>query len=241
MARNERIKAPEASETGDSPNEPEEVHAGLGTLVVVASLCLVLGFAVGRSTSQPRMVPTRRIASAPPGGGKHAPGAHKGLPPATQHQIDALKRQLADRPESVKDWIRLGNLSFDVNNYAEAISAYERALELDPNNPSVWTDLGVMYRRSKRPLDAIDAFDRAIAIDPKHIHSRFNKGVVYLHDMRDEKRALENWEKLAEIDATAKAPSGASIQQLVDDLRAKLAARSEASEASAESSPEAAE
>ena len=84
---------------------------------------------------------------------------------------------------------------------------------------NVWTDLGVMYRRSGDPKKAIEAFDRAISIDPHHEISRFNKGIVLFHDLKDEKGALDAWESLLAINPDAKSPAGQSVKQLIDHIK----------------------
>ena len=72
-----------------------------------------------------------------------------------------------------------------------------------------------MYRRSGAPEKAIASFDKAIAIDPNHEVSRFNKGIVLLHDLKDTERALQAWESLLEINPLAMAPNGQSVDELI--------------------------
>lgn len=136
-----------------------------------------------------------------------------------QQAIDSLKAQTRKNPDDVQAWIQLGHNYFDANLPNDAIAAYEKALALQPNNADVWTDLGVMYRRSGRPEKAVEAFDRAMAIDPKHEISRFNKGIVLFHDLKDEKGALAAWEALLAINPEASSPSGQSVKDLVAHIK----------------------
>ncbi len=136
-----------------------------------------------------------------------------------QQEIDALKAQTGKNPQDVSAWIALGHQYFDANLPEEAISAYEKALSMDPENANVWTDLGVMYRRSGNLEKALDAFDRAMNIDPTHEISRFNKGIVLFHDLKDEKGALAAWESLLAINPNAKSPSGQTLQEMVDHIK----------------------
>lgn len=143
--------------------------------------------------------------------------------PAEQHgRILALEKQATLNPESVEIWTQLGNLYFDSNNFVKAIRAYQKSLELDPNNANVWTDMGVMYRRSGQPTEAIKAFDRAIEIDPSHETSRFNKGVVLMHDLNDSKNAIRAWEELHKVNPFYRAPSGEPLKQMIADLKSKM-------------------
>ena len=151
-------------------------------------------------------------------------GAQQGAPQAEmdverQQAIDTLKAQAEKNPQDMDAWVQLGHQYFDANLPNEAIGAYEKALAIDPENANVWTDLGVMYRRSDSPEKALDAFDRAIKIDPKHEISRFNKGIVLFHDLKDEKGALAAWESLLAINPDAKSPGGQTVRELVDHIK----------------------
>ena len=148
-----------------------------------------------------------------------APAA--GMDVERQQLIDTLKAKTEQNPQDIDSWIQLGHHYFDADLPDEAIAAYEKALAVEPKNANVWTDLGVMYRRSDNPEKAIDAFDKAIQLDPKHEISRFNKGIVLFHDLKDEKGALAVWESLLAINPNAKSPGGQTVQELVDHIKQK--------------------
>ena len=99
--------------------------------------------------------------------------------------------------------------------------AYNNALELNPGNPDVLTDLGVMYRRKGQPLEAIKAFDKAIKIDPRHEASRFNKGVVLLHDLNDSEGAIRAWEELVEVNPFARANGDELVLKLIEKIKGR--------------------
>lgn len=130
-------------------------------------------------------------------------------------KILALEKEVAAAPNNKDTWMRLGNLYFDTDNFESAIRAYEKYLSLNPNNANVQTDLGVMYRRNGQPKNAVEAFDKAIKIDPKHEVSRFNKGIVLLHDLSDKEGALRAWEELIAVNPAAMTPSGQPLKDLL--------------------------
>ena len=130
-------------------------------------------------------------------------------------RILVLEKEVATNPNNKDTWIRLGNLYFDTNNFESAIRAYEKSLSLNPNNANVQTDLGVMYRRNGQPKKAVEAFDKAIKIDPRHEVSRFNKGIVLLHDLSDKDGALRAWEELIAVNPAAMTPSGQPLKDLL--------------------------
>jgi cytochrome c-type biogenesis protein CcmH/NrfG len=138
------------------------------------------------------------------------------------NMIAALEKEVASNPNNVNAWIELGNNYFDTNQYEDSLRAYRRALELQPNNANVWTDMGVMYRRSGKPQEAIKAFDKAIEADSKHEVSRFNKGIVLLHDLKDEQGAIRAWEDLMKVNPFAMAPNGQSVDQMVTQMKKQV-------------------
>ncbi|MEN8782226.1 MAG: tetratricopeptide repeat protein [Desulfobacterales bacterium] len=176
------------------------------TLIGVAVLCLAVGFLGGVVFSIYKSTGVAPVA----------------VPTATQpdigdraQELDRLTKETAQNPGNGAAWTQLGNLYFDTNIPEKAIWAYQKSLEIDPANPNVWTDLGVMYRRSNQPQEAIKAFDEAIRLDSKHEPSRFNKGIVQLHDLNDPTAGIKTWEDLLVINPLAMAPNGKSVDELV--------------------------
>jgi cytochrome c-type biogenesis protein CcmH/NrfG len=134
-------------------------------------------------------------------------------------EIVELERKTASSPDDVEAWIKLGDLYFDSNNYDKAILAYNQSLKLKPDNADVLTDLGVMYQRSEHPTEAVKCFDKAIAIDPRHEASRFNKGIVLLHDLNDKEGAIKAWEELVKLNPSAKTSSGKLVREMILQLK----------------------
>lgn len=150
-----------------------------------------------------------------------APGSMGGAPAMDaelQKSIDLLKARTGENPEDAGAWIQLGHLYFDAGMVGPSIEAYEKALKIQPQDANVWTDLGVMYRRDGKPEKAVAAFDRAMQIDPDHEISRFNKGIVLFHDLKDEEGALKAWESLLAINPDAQSPGGRPVKELVDHI-----------------------
>jgi len=136
-------------------------------------------------------------------------------------EINDLEKEISLHLENIEALIRLGNLYFDTDQPDKAIMAYNKALELNPGNPDVLTDLGVMYRRKGQPLEAIKVFDKAIKIDPRHEASRFNKGVVLLHDLNDSEGAIRAWEELVEVNPFARANGDELVLKLIEKIKGR--------------------
>lgn len=187
-------------------------------VIAVAIICLIVGFAGGilykKLVTGERKVRKRTVqqpvAQTPPPQGN------------LLKQVLALQKKVTDNPQDADAWANLGHIYFDMNEVENSIRAYRKHLELKPGNADVWTDLGIMYRRSGKPEEAINAFDKAMTIDPGHMHSRFNKGVVYLHDLKNPAETLKAWEGLLKINPAAKTPDGRNLKNLVERLRKQV-------------------
>ncbi len=151
--------------------------------------------------------------------GRPAPSPATAPDAGKASMIAALEKETRSNPGNLEAWVELGNSYFDTNQYEKSIGAYRKALEIEPNNANVWTDMGVMYRRNGNSQEAINAFDKAIEVDPKHEVSRMNKGIVLLHDLQDVDGAVKAWEGLLEINPIAMAPTGRSVDEIVQQLK----------------------
>jgi cytochrome c-type biogenesis protein CcmH/NrfG len=135
---------------------------------------------------------------APPGVPAPAPPARPSIEAASQ--IQTLKEIVKKDPKNLPAWVELGNLYFDTDQPKEAIDAYRQYLTMKPDNPDVRTDMGIMYRKLGEFDRAIEEFKKAALSDPKHINSRYNLGLVLLHDKQDMKAAIKAWEDYLKVD-----------------------------------------
>lgn len=183
------------------------------TAALVGALCLIIGFVAGvvfqayRSGSVTERHPSQRPATAHPAAERAG---------ETGADLEALEAMASVQPKSAEAWMHLGNAYFDAGRHEDAIQAYEHSLKIDPSDANVWTDLGVMYRRAGRPRDAVASFDRAIEADPTHEASRFNKGIVLLHDLQDTAGAVDAWEALLGINPGATAANGRPVGEILE-------------------------
>jgi cytochrome c-type biogenesis protein CcmH/NrfG len=182
------------------------------TALIIAAVCLAAGFLAGMFYSDTfggRKVRKMTVNQSPP-------QARAPVSAAPQTGvISALEENVAKNPQDADAWARLGHGYFDIDDPANAIRAYKKSLELKPDNADVLTDMGVMYRRSGNPQEAIRCFDKAIEIDPKHRQSRYNKGIVLMHDLKNPEAAIRAWEELVSIYPDAKTQEGIPISDMI--------------------------
>lgn len=186
------------------------------TLLVVSAIALIVGFIGGVILTVYKTGTDQHI---------HSTSQNQSIQ-ETQNtanemaaRIFELEKWTSDNPDDVESWTQLGHLYFDTNNYDKAIWAYEKSLALNPSDANVITDMGVMYRRNGRPDEAIKSFDRAIEVDPQHEVSRFNKGIVLMHDLQDIKGAIKAWEELLLLNPFAMSPSGQPLKDMIETMK----------------------
>jgi tetratricopeptide (TPR) repeat protein len=113
-------------------------------------------------------------------------------------EIENYKEILRKDPTNLQALIGVGNLYFDTKQDLLAIESYQKALSLDPSNVNVRTDMAVCYRRAGNPDRAVQELKKAISMNPRHAQSRFNLGVILIHDKNDMEGGVKAWEALLE-------------------------------------------
>jgi cytochrome c-type biogenesis protein CcmH/NrfG len=141
---------------------------------------------------------------------------HPGTVPGDD--LNPLQNMPKEDPGNLKGLIALGNQYFDANEPQKAIDMYGQALRIDPVNADVRTDMAIMYRALKDYDRAVKELREAASYDPKHANSRFNLGIVMLHDKKDYKGAIAAWEDFLRVEPTGERAD--TIRQRLGQLRA---------------------
>ncbi len=178
--------------------------------VIVAVVTFVVGFIIGRATETVKFTPQSRELEVQPVASDSSV--------SDSEWIADLKRQASDASDNADAWTRLGNAYFDIGRPEAAIEAYEKSLALDPENPDVITDMGIMYRHLGKSERAAELFREAAAIDPSHLMSRFNLGVVLLHDLGRPDDAAAAWREVVTLDPDFQSPTGQPVSEMVKAL-----------------------
>ncbi len=181
------------------------------TLAIAVCVAVAFGFMAGAAVAVYKLDKAEPVSRMPP----PSSGAAAPVDPGKDSRIAMLEKVVAQEPANGKIWKELGHLYFDTARHAEAIDAYNKSLAILPDDPNVLTDLGVMYRRTGNSEKAVETFDRAIAADPQHETARLNKGIVLLHDLKDEKGAIAAWRGLLAVNPLAMAPNGQTVDELI--------------------------
>ncbi len=175
------------------------------TVILYVVIALLVGFISGATVGilwvtkgKEKTVMVQKPQMAPPGSPAPAPSARDTIEATSQ--IQTLKEIVKKDPKNLAAWVELGNLYFDTDQPKEAIEAYKQYLTIKPENPDIRTDMGIMYRKLGEFDRAIEEFRKAAQGDPRHINSRYNLGLVLLHDKQDMNAAIKAWEDYLKVD-----------------------------------------
>jgi tetratricopeptide (TPR) repeat protein len=171
------------------------------TVILIVVIAFLAGFITGATVAilkGKKGVETVAVQQKPQMGPPSAPPGPSPLEVASK--IKTLKEIIQKDPENLPAWVELGNLYFDTDQPKEAIEAYSKYLVVKPENADVRTDMGIMYRRLGEFDRSLEEFRKAAQSDPNHVHSRYNIGIVLLHDKQDIKGAIKAWEEYLKVD-----------------------------------------
>lgn len=150
---------------------------------------------------------------------KYPAGTGESGPMQALDEIKLLQETVKKDPGNVQAWIRLGNDLMDGARYDDAIDAYHKALALDPRNVDVRVDMGTCYRRTGKPEVAAREFRKAIELDPNHVTAHKNLAVVLAFDMKDNKGAIKQFEKVLAL--APNAADAGRIKMEIERLKAE--------------------
>ncbi|MGI9061023.1 MAG: protein kinase domain-containing protein [Ktedonobacteraceae bacterium] len=98
-----------------------------------------------------------------------------------------------------KEWVKEGTTLYNLQRYADALTAYEQAIHLDPNNAIACSNKGIALNGLKQYKEALVACDQAIRLDPNNAGFYNDKGVA-LRNLERYTEALAAYEQAIRLD-----------------------------------------
>lgn len=157
-------------------------------------------------------------ASAPAAAGAAAAPPAKveaPVPPAAQRAFDdALRALRAGRTEDAERGFKalaqshpdlggphanLGLIYRQAGKFDDSIAALERATKASPEQPVYFNQLGISYRLAGQFAKARSAYERALELDANYAAAQLNLGILFDLYLRDNARALEAYERYAQL------------------------------------------
>ena len=136
----------------------------------------------------------------PPAAAPAAPAARaETAAPFDEARASALRAGIEKNSSDAESRIKLGDMYFDSERFAEAAKWYEDALRINPKNVNARTDLGIAYYYMNQPDRALQEFERSLALDPKHSKTLLNIGIVRAFGKQDLEGAARAWQQVIDV------------------------------------------
>jgi tetratricopeptide (TPR) repeat protein len=90
--------------------------------------------------------------------------------------IEELRSFLEDHPESIEGWYNLGYSLSEIEEYEEAVKAYDEALAIDNFIFEIWFNKGTVFYAMKDFENAKDCYEEALDINPDDAEAWNNLG-----------------------------------------------------------------
>jgi cytochrome c-type biogenesis protein CcmH len=120
--------------------------------------------------------------------------------PSGEAMIEQLEQRVAERPDDLEAWLRLGEAYELSGRFEDSVRAYQQALTLDDRIARLHAALGealVMANGGTVTPAADDAFRRALELDAADPRARFYRGLALLQE-GDRQGAFDAWVALIE-------------------------------------------
>ena len=128
--------------------------------------------------------------------------------------------EAAKENRNLSRYQELCKVANQAKNWEDLLKYANEILEIDPKNADVHTDMGSMYRKKRDYDRAVAEFKKAAEVDPRHVNSRYNLGIVLLHDKQDIKGAIKAWEDYLRVEPTG--PRAENIRNQMDKMKAMV-------------------
>lgn len=104
-----------------------------------------------------------------------------------------------NNPEMIASYLEMGDLEYENENYAGAVSYYQKALNINPTLPRAYFGLGEFYYRSDEIDEAVSAYKKLAEIIPKSATAYNQLAWIIADKKQDYNQALEYGEKAYDL------------------------------------------
>jgi cytochrome c-type biogenesis protein CcmH/NrfG len=205
----------ELQQTQESDSEPRaSASAWKGQhAYLMASVCLVLGLAVGyflRGSQAPAPAAVT-VATPPP-----AVPADMPSPEQVKHMGDKMAEPilaaLQKNPDDPDLLAKAASIYFRSAQFPLAAEYYERSVKIKPTAEG-YVSLSNAYHYAENNEKAFEALNRALQIDPKSANALFNLGMLDWRVKNDPKGAIEVWQRLLKLNPNH--PRRAQVEMMI--------------------------
>ncbi len=124
-----------------------------------------------------------------------------------QNIVNGLRRVVEERSHPKGDnrqeiaaqaVFQVGNMSFMLAQFDQAIDMYSLATKLNPNIAEAYNNRGTVHTETKNYKKALEDYDQAIKLQPNYAAAYNNRGTVY-SNLKKYKEALKDYNRTIEL------------------------------------------
>ena len=97
--------------------------------------------------------------------------------------------------ENADTWLKKGRVLRDLNEFEEAIEAFDQAIKINPNNAETWYEKGQSLWDRGKFEEAVVAFDHAIKIDPNNFYVYDSKAWILRYELNRQEESIEVYDQ----------------------------------------------
>lgn len=118
----------------------------------------------------------------------------------TEKAIEMCRSILKDNPGDPSALYNLGCIQLDQKLYPEAMASFQKLAKLQPESSKAYHYMGMIHFFQNSFDQALDSFKKATTLEPKWIDPHLNLGILYAQYKHDYTMALQEFQKVVEID-----------------------------------------
>lgn len=182
--------AEDLENTQHQPAVAPQSDGGMTALVVAAVLIPVVAVSLYFKIGSPQLIDKDPTAQTAAGHGGSA-----NLPPIDELVAELRERMVAE-PDNPQGWFLLGRTYMRLQNYPDAVMAFEHVVELlpeDPNGLVALADALTMQNGRKFTARATKLLEKSLTFNPQSIDALWLLGKAAA-DQGDNTKAIEYWQ-----------------------------------------------
>lgn len=114
--------------------------------------------------------------------------------------LEFLRQSILLDPNNANTYVLQGFFYKEIDQYHQAIKAYNQAIRLDPNHSEAYSNRGETYYKLGQQQHAIKDFNKALRLDPNNIHAYYSRGLFY-YNIGQIDHACYDYQKACELGA----------------------------------------
>ena len=120
----------------------------------------------------------------------------------TERENEGLKLLKVSLNQDAKQfWAHnaLGVGLLNLKQYKLAASSFNRAIDINSSYVDAYFNLGKTQRELGLPIEAITSYSKCIELDKNYANALNNKGTIFLEDLKDYNKSLENFQQFIKL------------------------------------------